>query len=83
MKLIRFKRFHDYLIRVATNEKYWGKMKEKDFNVVERKINFGFYGLGYNLLDPLPKLAVGFLVSFYRYKGYEIIINFDKPKSTL
>ena len=71
MKPIRFKRFHAYLVSVATNKKYWGKMDEKDFNVSERKINFGFYGLGYSLLDPAPKMVVSWLALLYNYKCYQ------------
>ena len=83
MKPIRFKRFHDWCIRLACNEKYWGKMKKEDFNIEQRKINAGFYGLGYSLLDPFPKFAVSCLVHYYKYKPYQEVIAFPCYKPNL
>jgi hypothetical protein len=73
---MRFKILHNFLIRVATNKKYWGKMDEKDFNVDSRTINCGLYALRYELLDPAPKLAVSLLAFLYKYKCYQETITF-------
>jgi hypothetical protein len=83
MKPIRFKRFHDWLIRLACNERYWGKMKKEDFNFDKRTIQFGFYGLGYSFLDPFPKFAVSCLVHYYQYKPYQQVYTFPEFKENL
>lgn len=73
---IRFKRLHDWLVRIATNEKYWGRLSANEINSEKRTIYFGFYAIGYHLLDPQPKIAIALLAWLYKYRMTQSVIEF-------